>query len=197
MEMTVFLGGGSILNTDKLTSAEGGKISRNDGSDFWSDDTAINDAKHITVEHPGGRGWKLAYVGMKHTIAIDDDYKLWAWEGNVQGRHLDGTVMDHNHPLQIEPDTTWISSSVCEYNTIAIRANGSLWTWESSEFYLHGKRNTVSYPNPIQIGTDADWVSVVADESYNIFGKRKDGSVWSWIGDGQNKNAPRKIAPKH
>ena len=72
-------------------------------------------------------------AGQSHTVAIDEDGKVYTWGANWDGRLGDGTTTDSNIPICISDISTNLVNieaiSAGIFHTVAIDEEGKVYTW--------------------------------------------------------------------
>ena len=72
-------------------------------------------------------------VGTNHTLALKTSGTLWAWGANDYGQLGDGTNYSSTLPIQVNPETDWISISCGSHHSMAGKSDGSLWAWGNND----------------------------------------------------------------
>jgi alpha-tubulin suppressor-like RCC1 family protein len=138
-----------------------------------------------------------------HTLLIKEDGSLWAWGNNTTGQLGDGTTTNRNSPVNILPNSKWISVAASSNTSFGIKIDGSLWAWGVNNSYLFGNNNPSEGQRivPVQVGTDTNWKYIITNGNF-VVGLKTDGTLWNWgnntngsLGDGTNvaKPVPTKL----
>ncbi len=125
-----------------------------------------------------GASWVAASIFSEHTVAIDSNYKLWAWGINTSGQLGDGTTINRSSPVQIGT-SSWSSVSASINSTHAIKSDGTLWSWGSSQYGQLGDGTTINKSSPVQISGAGSWSQISAG-GYHVIAKKTDGTLWAW-----------------
>ncbi len=75
------------------------------------------------------------------TLFIKDDGSLWAWGNNSYGQLGDGTTTNRNSPVNILPNSKWISVATSTNTSFGIKIDGTLWAWGLNNNYLPARVN--------------------------------------------------------
>ena len=132
--------------------------------------------------------WDSIARGQKHTLAISQDGRLWAWGNNEYGQLGLGNEINQNSPTMVaadldgdgDPDSDWVSIAAGGNYSLAIKSDGTLWAWGWNNWYQLGLGYFSSHENsPKQVGTSTNWDSVAAGESHTL-ALKSDGFLWAW-----------------
>ena len=121
--------------------------------------------------------WKAVSAGNNHSLAIDENDKLWAWGYNIRGQLGDGTITQQNIPVPIG-SATWKAVSAGIAHTLAIDENGKLWAWGYNDYGQVGDGSITDSKIPVQIGAKT-WEAVSAG-TYHSVAIDSDGKLWAW-----------------
>jgi alpha-tubulin suppressor-like RCC1 family protein len=138
-----------------------------------------------------------------YTLLIKKDGSLWAWGDNSNGQLGDGTTIKRNIPVNILPNTQWISVATSYNTSFGIKKDGTLWAWGMNNSYLFGNNNSSETQRlvPGQVGSDSNWKYITTNGNI-VVGLKTDGTLWNWginnsgqLGDGTtvNKLIPTKV----
>jgi len=128
--------------------------------------------------------WKQIVVGERHSLAIDQSDKLWAWGDNSVAQLGDGTNTDSSVP--VSPDAqagNWVKVAIGANNSAAIRADGALFVWGSNYYGQLGDSSTTASLVMKQIA--GTWSDVAVGQGH-VVAVKSDGSLWAW---GNNMNS--------
>ncbi|MDR1529056.1 MAG: hypothetical protein LBS40_01335 [Burkholderiales bacterium] len=140
-------------------------------------------------------------AGMGHTVALDDQGRLWAWGLNNYGQLGDGTFTYRSRPVLVDLASLEGSAVVAvstggSYHTVALDDQGRLWAWGENDYGQLGDGTTTtvnrSRPAPVDLAPLAGSVVVAIAISYTHTVVRDDqGRLWAWgsnssgqLGDG-------------
>ncbi|MCL1909292.1 MAG: hypothetical protein FWG12_08030, partial [Holophagaceae bacterium] len=137
-----------------------------------------NDNRWVPTHIGGteGDGWKAVSAGFRHTLAIKEDGRLYAWGYNFSGQLGDGTRTDKNRPTYIgAPEDRWKAVSAGNSSSLAITEDGRLFAW--------GEPNGGGGNSPRYIGSAGDgWKSVSAGFG-SFLAIKDDGKLYAWGGN--------------
>lgn len=152
-----------------------------------------------TTLYPGGFGqsWRQISVGLSHTVALDYDGRMWAWNNDISYTILNSGQLGigTNAKALVAPakigSSSWSVVAAGYQSTYAIRTgDGALFAWGDNTLGHLGTNDTINRSSPVQIGTSS-WIFVSAGNQ--IAGAiRIDGNLFTWgnniyggIGDGE------------
>jgi alpha-tubulin suppressor-like RCC1 family protein len=90
-------------------------------------------------------------AGINHSLALDQEGKLWGFGQNHDGQVGDGTTVNRNLPVQIKGDMTFSAIAADGYQSVAMDENGGLWAWGLNEDGRLGDGTTTPHHTPVQI----------------------------------------------
>lgn len=140
---------------------------------------------------------KVVAAGGYHTVALDNDGKVWSWGSNSfdQLGHSPFTTLNEN-PTVVAGLPKIIAITAGDNHTLAVDESGQVWAWGRNKYGQIGQDH-VTYPNsiiPQRVLGMTDIVAVAAGMEHSIALKR-DGSVWTWgnnaygqLGNGETTN---------
>jgi len=203
-------GTGFLTGVASIASGESQTIARKNDGTVWAwghnrygqlgnKKTGDNATTPVQVLGPGGGGFLTDIIaiasGEYQSIALKNDGTVWSWGNNGQGQLGDGTVVDHNTPVQVlgpggEGALLGITAVASRgQHTIALKNDGNVWTWGSNRSGQLGDGTKVDYATtPVRvIGPDGveflSGVIVIAGGGQHTAVRREDGSVWTWGGN--------------
>lgn len=140
--------------------------------------------------------WSQISAGGLFSAALKTDDTLWAWGNASYGQTGQGNTTGTSSPVQIGVLTDWAQVSAGYEHILAIKNNNTLWAWGNNNLGQIGNNsNTASFSSPIQIGALTTWSQISAGV-YNTMGLLKDGSLYSWGGNGQGQVGDGTIVSK-
>jgi len=92
-------------------------------------------AKLIAVS-AGGSNQFYFEQGLGHTLALDDEGRLWAWGQNGHGQLGDGTIQNQNTPVMVGKGFSTICAG--DRDSTALRQDGTLLVWGPNLAYQCG-----------------------------------------------------------
>ena len=125
----------------------------------------------------GSAKWVSVAAGTSHTLALDNQGRLWAWGCNSYGALGDGTTIDPGNTDRTTTPTLvnsailggakWMSVAAGYDDTLALDDQGRLWAWGNNDAGQLGDGTNTSHSAPILVNSavlgGAKWVSVAAD----------------------------------
>lgn len=141
---------------------------------------------------------KAIAAGGYHTVALDNDGKVWTWGSNSfkQLGHSDSDGRNEN-PDDVKglPEIKAIAAG--DYHTLAVDTDGNVWAWGRNKYGQIGMDENLNPTSitPEKVGIINDIVAVEAGSEHSI-ALRRDGTVWTWgnneygqLGNGETTNA--------
>ena len=119
-------------------------------------------------------------AGGTHTLALDDNHKLWAWGKNEQGELGDGANALSRIGTEVLGDVNWSFVSAGFDHTVATDENATLWAWGNNGSGQLGNGSTDDSNIPVrETNTTRLWKHVSAGKDYTL-GVTTDGRLWAW-----------------
>ena len=133
---------------------------------------------------PGAAVKSTVAMGGGHTLAVDDDGKLWAWGKNDKGQLGDGTTENRNAPVEIANDgARWVAVAAGLSFSVAIDSEGKLWAWGSNIAGQLGIGTTEDSLAPRQVGGPVSWRAIAAG-NYHVLALDDNGVLYTWGDNG-------------
>jgi len=135
-------------------------------------------------------GWRLARLGVDHTLALTRDGALWSWGRNHYGQLGLGDTTSRTSPTRVGDDNDWVMVSAGLTHSMALKANGELYMWGiiTADGQPSGDPDIIQAYGPIPVKIPGKWVYIAAGYSaaYAIKDEGRLGrTLWSW---GFNQN---------
>jgi len=184
--------------------------------DMWTDsDTPVQ----VKDEEGTGtlQGVAAVAAGWHHTVAVDNNGKVWAWGNNYDGQLGDGTHGSENNrytPVQVvmelggDPLAGVAAVAAGGGHTIALKGDGTVWTWGDNGSGQLGDGTNVDRYTPVQVIDEEDTtgfltgVAAVAAGGGHTIALKENGTVWTWgynyygqLGDGTHGYGTGKATP--
>jgi alpha-tubulin suppressor-like RCC1 family protein len=139
-------------------------------------------------------------TGNLHTIAIDNNGKLWCWGFNDNGQlGNNNPPTAENTPISITSGRTFCKISCGYQNSAGIDKNGKLWTWGYNLYGQLGNNSTSNKSTPFAIGGVNKTFCEIYCGQFHMMALDFNGKSWTWgynssgqLGDNTNlsKNTP-------
>ena len=173
-------GSGSAITTDGSLWTWGGNV---DGRLGLGDTIARTTPQR--VEALGVTSWIYVSMGARHTLAIDQDNRLWAWGQNTRGQVGNGNTTHQHLPVMVTAGaTSWATVDGGNDFSLAIDTDGNLWRWGSG-VVLDGGESSV--PQLVTTGAGlGNWQSVSAGQDHAA-AIDVDGNIWTWGNNQQGR----------
>ena len=139
-------------------------------------------------------------VGDKHSLAIDENGKLFAWGDNSYGQLGNGTSLDTNVPVAVSTagfpaDTSFVSVAANSDTSFALSSVGKLYGWGNNANGQLGDGTTVNRQTPVEVAVSGVVFTRIAVAYNHALAIADDGTVYSWgkntsgqLGDGSYIN---------
>jgi alpha-tubulin suppressor-like RCC1 family protein len=125
-------------------------------------------------------------AGGYHTVALKSDGTVWTWGQNLFGQLGDGTYTYRDTPVQVT-GLGGVAAIACGSQfTMALTRGGTVWVWGDNFKGVIGNWDTYragKSPIPVQKSGLAG-VTAIAAGSDHAMALKRDGSVWTWGGNG-------------
>ena len=143
-------------------------------------------------------------AGNYHTVALDEEGRVYAWGENYYGQLGDGTTNNSNIPMCISDIVTNLVNirkiSAGSYHTVAIDENGKVYAWGHNSDGQLGDGTTNNNRNiPIcisDISTNLVKIKEISAGWWHTVAIDEDGKVYTWggnyegqLGDGTNNDS--------
>jgi alpha-tubulin suppressor-like RCC1 family protein len=143
-------------------------------------------------------------MGDRHTLAIDEIGKLWAWGDNSVGQLGDGTIVDSSVPVTPSGlgGSNWTKIAVGANNSAAINAAGELYVWGSNYDGQLGNGSTTASLLPLKVsGTwnevalgDGHVLAINSDKKLFAWGNNMNSQLgWAKVGTQTNQLSPKQV----
>jgi alpha-tubulin suppressor-like RCC1 family protein len=123
-------------------------------------------------------------AGDKHTVALGDDGRVWAWGYNWKGQLGDGTTTDSLIPVEVSTLVDVVAIAAGSNHSIALKDDGTVWAWGDNDDGQLGDGTTIDRPTPVAVSAFVDVVAIAAGSNHSI-ALKNNGTVWAW---GENKS---------
>lgn len=160
----------SIISTASWKDAAGTTLLKSDNTIWW-----LKSFSEL-VQFSPDTDWE----SISKTAAIKSNGTLWTWGDNTYGQLGIGASAYKSSPTQVGSLTNWKQVSNGAYHTVAVKTDGTLWGWGYNSSGQLGLSDLAHRSSPTQVGTLTNWKNVFADNSYNTFAIKTDGTLWAW-----------------
>jgi alpha-tubulin suppressor-like RCC1 family protein len=195
-------GSSSSLAQPILSGVSPGKYIAQDDTYYSSSRNPIITWNNPSSWPPLKSGFSKIAGGTAYSIGLKDDGTVWTWGYNPFGELGDGTITNHNKPVQVKladniplTNIVGIAGGITGNHTIALKSDGTVWTWGNNYYGQLGDGTTTNHSNPVQVklsdGTPLTNIIEIAGGTYHTIALKNDGTVWTWgnnikgqLGDG-------------
>jgi alpha-tubulin suppressor-like RCC1 family protein len=130
----------------------------------------------VTVLLPAGvTGWKSIAVGRYHTLALDDQGRLYGWGSNEQGGLGYQITGIQSTPIPLAPPagvSNWRTLSASEGHNLAISGDGRLFSWGFAA-------GNGSHTPAVVASSRTNWSAIGAGVAHNV-AVASDCSLYAW-----------------
>ncbi|ROR04058.1 alpha-tubulin suppressor-like RCC1 family protein [Delftia acidovorans] len=142
-----------------------------------------------------------------HTLALDDQSRLWAWGENFYGQLGDGTSAGRNRPVQVDlaplDGSEIVAVAAGDYQTAALDEQGRIWVWGLDDVVSVDDNTIAKRTRPVQVDLtplDGSKVVALAAGYFHTLALDEQGHLWAWgwnsdgeLGDGTNADRNRPV----
>jgi alpha-tubulin suppressor-like RCC1 family protein len=125
-----------------------------------------------------------------HSLALDNNAKVWVWGANDQGQCGTGTTSPFCLATEVTGLPPIVAIAAGCIHSVVVTADGDVWSWGDNQNGQLGDGTTTDSTVPIQVPGMSDVVAVAGGE-FHTLALKSDGSVWAWgrnhhgqLGDG-------------
>jgi alpha-tubulin suppressor-like RCC1 family protein len=118
-------------------------------------------------------------AGGVHSLALEQDGRVWTWGGNAYGQLGNGDTTDRwlpVRPVRVE-DVVALAGGFGQ--SLALKIDGSVWAWGSNEWGELGDDTTTPRLTRVQV-LNLGGVLRIAAGFFHSLALTADGSVWAW-----------------
>ena len=166
--------------------------------------STTNRSSPVQVDLAPLNGSKAVVVaaGASHSLALDDQSRVWAWGANSYGQLGDGSTTSRNRPARVNlaplNGSTVMAIAVGQYHSLALDDQGRLWAWGTNSYGQLGDGSTTGKSNPVLVNLSplngSTVVAVAAGENHSL-ALDDQGRLWAWgyngygqLGNGSTTN---------
>ena len=117
-------------------------------------------------------------AGGEHSLAIDKQGNLWAWESNSNGQVGNGSInwdINEARPVKVMEDIVSIAAG--GNHSLAIDKQGNLWAWGKNWYGQVGNDGLDNEPKPVKVMEGVVGIAAGGDHSLAI---DKQSYLWTW-----------------
>jgi len=154
-------------------------------------------------------------VGDWHSLALDEQGRLYTWGSNCYGQLGNGKRTNMNNKnlkiiknadvytptrLQLQPEKRFVHVAAGAMHSLALTDSGVLYAWGSNDYGQLGIGSQEIQTKPVPVMADVRWASAFNNSTVAI---KTDGTLWVWgeqdkemyAGAGNQRNSrPRQVA---
>jgi len=161
------------------------------------DGTGTNQYTPVAVDLSGAAAYSAA-AGGSHSLALDNQGRLWAWGPNAFGELGDGTTTERLTPVAVDlsalDGAAVVSVAAGDSHSLALDNQGRLWAWGGNGLGELGDGTTTQRLTPVAVDLSAlegAAVVSVAAGGFHSLALDDQGRLWAWgpnvfgeLGDG-------------
>lgn len=155
---------------------------------------AVGDTTRRTVPVQVGSDtdWMAVAAGKNHSLALKNDFSLWAWGRNASGQLgvAAGDTSNRYVPTAVGSDTDWMAIAAGADHSLALKNANSLWAWGLNASGQLGDNTTVRKEVPTAVDAtnspNTQWVTVSAGGAHTL-AVRNDGALFVWGSNAQSQ----------
>lgn len=156
-------------------------------------DNAGNDRKSEEIEVKITK--KIVQVSAYlHTLALDEDGRMYAWGAGSSGQLGDGTTIRKNTPVEISNRKKFEQVMAGISNSFALDDEGKVWAWGENFCGIFGTTDSVTWCEPTALKIDKRFTTI-SSRGEHMLALDTDGTAWAWgyggegqLGDGKSIN---------
>lgn len=114
-----------------------------------------------------------------HSLALDNQGRVWAWGYNSKGQLGNGTTRSSSIPIQVSGIGGSVAIAAGYEHSLAADNQGRIWAWGDNYAGQIGNGTTTSSSLPVQILQLSGGVAVAAGENHSL-ALDTQGQVWAW-----------------
>jgi alpha-tubulin suppressor-like RCC1 family protein len=121
-------------------------------------------------------------AGGYHTVALQQNGRVWSWGYDSNGALGNGTVSDSGThlPAQVSSLSDVKAVAAGLNHSVAIREDGTVWVWGSNRAGQQGNGTTAGANNlPVQLAGVSGVADVIAKANHTV-ALMQDGTAWAW-----------------
>ncbi|OZG49232.1 InlB B-repeat-containing protein [Bombiscardovia coagulans] len=151
---------------------------------------------------PAGTHFSQVSAGYWHTVAIDDQGKLWGWGYNLHGEIGDGTTISRSTPTKANmPDgvNRFIRVTTRGWHTFALDDQNQWWAWglNDNNQISSDSQEGILQPTKLTMPAGVSHYTQINPGYGNTFALDTNGQWWAWgsnylgaLGDGTMMDRP-------
>lgn len=159
------------------------------------DGTTVNRSTPTLLPSPDGATFDGGAAGAAHSLAIDDQRRVWAWGNNGTGTLGDGTTTNRTSRVLVSGLERISTVAAGAAHSLALDFNGVVWAWGSNGNGQLGDGTTQLRTRPIRVQGLPGPATQISAGDFHSLAVLSDGSLWAWglnnhgqLGDGTTAN---------
>jgi hypothetical protein len=122
--------------------------------------------------------WKAVGAAWLHSLAVDDQGRVWAWGDNQSGQLGDGTTTERPTPIVVRDLREVVAVAAGSNHSLALKSDGTVWAWGSrgSGQVGDGAMAAIIRTTPVQV-VGLDGVVAIAASDSSSLAMKSDGTV--------------------
>ena len=142
----------------------------------------------VSVSIPNGQAVTDISGGLRHSLALGADGRVWAWGYNEYGQLGDGSGMNQTEPVEVAlPEDVSIDriSAAAGHFSLALSDDGRIWAWGLNDSGQLGVGSTITQRVPVEVVAPEGVAFTDISAGYDFsLALSDDGRVWAWGNNG-------------
>jgi len=119
-------------------------------------------------------------TGYYHTIAIDNNGKVWAWGSNFNGQLGNNSTTHESTPIAVcNSNKIFNIISAGEFSSFGITIDGALFAWGNNYYGQLGDNSTTNKSTPVAVCGNHKFCKISASTGH-VLAIDATNSTWSW-----------------
>ena len=154
----------------------------------------------------GVTSFNMVVAGSQHTLAFDQQGRLWAWGRNASGQLGIGNTSDQNRPVLVplaglSGVTSFDTAIAGSFHTLALDQQGRLWVWGLNGNGQLGIGNVANQNRPVLVSlvglSEVTSFDAVMAGRYHTLAFDQQGRLWAWGNNGNGRLGDGTTVDRH
>lgn len=149
------------------------------------DGTLTDRPAPVQVAHPMGKKFIAVAAGERHSLALDEERRVWAWGINLNRElGLGADSMVARRPVQVRQLSVGVSGIAAGVAHSMALLRGQVWVWGSNFYgqagFVPQGMGDFLVSLPRRVTPEGQTFLAIAAGDYHCVALRQDGTVWAW-----------------